>query len=314
MSTPLSRSEIVKILIVSAMLLVLNSHATGGNKPKVSVNLQSMGLHPRFQNHNGSRSCKFRSLVYRSVGWIDEHRVLVAFNSTPECSSTSGTFGGKLKIAVLDTSGKLERSIDLPYESEWIDRASLLVNGGVSMRRDGTAVVELKQLDLRSGRTLKLLVLSPELSVIQEVQPDSPATFADLTSDREGVAFWQSSRCRLYRGKPLRAVGDCSEKELLSESLLGKHVNSPFLEGYTTYDWSAADTGRVVVLGYKSNGICSDLGFFCPSDGMLFVFEVPDRSPVFKLKVSAAAAAALSPSGKNLAIMQRGLLEILPLP
>jgi hypothetical protein len=305
---------------VTALLLVSGVAAVSSERPKMTVDLQGLGLREGVINVDGSRNCNFRSPAYRSVGWLDNNRIVVAFNSTPECSSKPGKFTGMLKVAIVDLKGKLLRTKEIAYETGWTAKLSWLKNGGVSVGTGGIVIVEFTAQDpnLQASKS-RLLILSSELSILQEIDVGR-GSLAGLTKDGSGLMVWSSENlpgvaCRIYTGVPFKQAGTCPPREDGQTIPPLEYRECASLGGYDVYGFSEAnEKKRAVLFGYKSRAPCADLGIFCSTTSHLFVCDTGPEKARFQLKVVWDAAAALSPDGTKLGVLQKRRLELYLVP
>lgn len=322
-----------RVALSSVLIFICTSRlGAAGQKPAVDVDLLRLGIPVEiFQNHP-HRECPFVSEKYGSIGWFDPDRVLVALSTSPYCSKKAAGFAGTLRLMIFDSKGNLIRSKDLTYESKWDYGYSVLHNGGISIGPQGLILVELIAC-AESGRPqrAKVLVLSEDFSVVQEIDTDYHQRYYDrlgyfgVLEDRSAVLFsrWDGvdgheRQCFLYTGVPLHQTGSCKEKELYGPTGELPHEYSELrrvVRGWQTSGVEfSQDKRRAGVFAYKEPGICDMFGAFCPKNGRWILFDLAANRILKTVNLPIDSLTALSPNGRQLVVLAEGRFRIFALP
>src|SRR5436190_18366810 len=94
-----------KRIVVCALLCLSGLRGEAGNKPDRSVDLLAHGMRTDAFERPSYNKCPYQYRGYRSVQWLDEERILVAFNTSPDCAMKAGLLAGVLRLAVFDLKG-----------------------------------------------------------------------------------------------------------------------------------------------------------------------------------------------------------------
>jgi hypothetical protein len=304
-------------------------------KPSLTVDLVATGMPADQPEESSYKTCPYQYLGYRSVQWLDTQRILVAFNTSPYCALKEGIQAGTLRLIVFDLNGNLLHSADVSYDAGAGLGVLLIAHDGIWIGPNQTVIVEIPGSHLKAQPSSrdKVLVLSSELSPEQEIDTDSHQTyydgihFAGVGADRHAVLFWSSDggighdrKCLLFSGMPLKPDGACTPQDLDELDPSVQYQRPALLpKGYQirAFAGSSMDGGRVTLFGVKEGGLlggCDLFGKLCPSHGILITFETATNQLIFKMKLPLSGRAAISPSGKHLALLQNNRLEIFPLP
>src|ERR1700758_896590 len=103
--------------LVAVSFLFRSNVACLETKPLISIDLIDKGLPSDFFRKATSSTCPHQYVGYRAVQWVDSDKLLVAFNTVPDCSGRSWRLVGNLKILTYDLQGKMLQSAELHYEA-----------------------------------------------------------------------------------------------------------------------------------------------------------------------------------------------------
>ena len=320
--------------VLASVLWMASLNACLETKPTLTVDLIGKGLPSYAFARTNYTECPYQYLSYRSVEWLDPQFVIVAFSTSPSCSKGPEILRGNLRLITFDLNGSVVRSTDVPYDTVGSNVVSLLVHDGVWIGPDRRVIVEVPGSHLKAQPSSrdKVLVLSTELSLEQEIDTDYHQTYYDairfegVTADRQSVLFSTSEsavgrqrKCLLFRGKPLKQIGSCQPQDLDDLDLSAQyHRSDLFPKDYSVvFAGMSTDGRRASLFGVKKGGffgLCDLISTFCPSSGRLVVFETAANHPLLVRTLPVDGRAALSPSGAHLAVLENDRLEVFSLP
>jgi hypothetical protein len=316
--------------IVIVLTLVCCFYANAQAKPIVSVDLTTHGLPGDAFVRKSYKECPHRYFGYRSVEWLDELHLLVAFNTNPGCAMTGEPLDGSLRLVTFDSQGKMLRSTDVTYQAGDGGGLRLISHGGIWIGPERTIVVEVPSPQLKSlpDSRDKLLAFSDELVQIQEIDIDDHDRkgdgmhFEKVTQDRRRVIFWTSRdretkgrECFSYSKFPIENPDACFPGDL---DRLGPIRDADIVpNGYEfrSFAGASADDSRSSIFAVKAeNAPCMLSGKLCPSIGRALVFDTNTRRILLNMEIPLDGRAALCPDGRSLAVLQQNKLEIFVVP
>src|SRR5579864_3658164 len=112
-------------------------------RPIVSIDLRSMGLPPDAFKRQTYRECPYGYLGYRAVDWLDSERLLVAFNTSPDCAKHEGLVPGSLRLVTFDFEGVALHSTDVPYDAGDGIGVRVIFHDGIWVGPQKTIIVEI---------------------------------------------------------------------------------------------------------------------------------------------------------------------------
>jgi hypothetical protein len=311
------------------LFLLAPSGAPSETKPTVSIDLMSKGLPSGFFGRYDFGLCRHTYLGYRSVRWISTARLLVAFNTTPDCSRRARRVEGNLRLMTFDLRGIVLNSTDLQYEAGEgiLTTREEPENDGIWIGPQSTVLVNFPGVLLKTSMSQpRLVIFSPDLLRIQEVIPKDSIKFEGVTADHNSVVFEDDHPrqspdriiCLLYSGTPLVQTGHCPSAkidEVRLPHLQGDPFAVPVPEGYFAFPIGRSlDGTRVAAFATKESALCELAGIFCPSHGKLVVGQKDLKSPLFSIDLSYYGRADVSPDGKYVAVFDKNAVRIFALP
>ena len=207
-----------------------------------------------------------------------------------------------------------------------------LEHDGIWIGPNKTIVVEIpgSHLKVQPNSRNKVVVLSSDLAVVQEIDTDSHENYWDrinfggITNNRAQALFWSSDggvgherKCFIYTGNPLKQTGTCAEKDLDQPDPPAEYSQSSLLpKGYEVraFAGKSMDGARASLFGAKKSAVCDNFGKFCPTRGELIVFDPRTKKQLFVTSFPLSGRAALSPTGNHVAVIENDRLEIFELP
>jgi hypothetical protein len=328
-----SPSRFPKGILICALLWIGSLCTAAEPKPTLTIDLLAKGLPVDAFKRSSYKECPHQYRGYRTVQWIDAQRLLVGFNTSPDCAKKEGILAGVLRLVVFDLKGDALHSVDISYDAGSGIGIRLIQHDGVWIGPDQTVVVEIpgSRLKAQPNSRDRVVVLSSDLSLEQEIDTDSHENywdglhFAGTTADHHEVLFWTSDgvkgheqKCLLYSGKPLKQAGTCAPEDLHRPDPPAEYRQSTLLpKGYqvVTLAGSSTDGGRVSLLGVKGEGgLCDIFGKSCRSSARLIVLDTATNRLIFGMGLALDGRAALSPAGKYIAAMENNRIEIFSLP
>ena len=307
------------------LLLALVPVLAAAQKPVVTIDLVRLGMPQDFFSR---KPCTFSFNGYRAVRWLDEHQLLVAFNTTPDCTAAQRAFSGQIRIVSFDLQGHVLNQAETSYEPGPGNLIRPLLNDGIWIGANQTVLIEVpgNHFEGRPETRDKVVVLSSELKRIQEIDTDSHGKYYDrinfegVKADHSAVMFWTSDgnlshprKCLLYSGTPLQESGTCSTGDLDLPIVPNEYSRtSVFPKSYEirAFVGRSSDGSRAALFGVRKSSSCELLGWFCPSSGKVVVFDPMSGRVIFELALPLGGRAELSPDGKHLATLEANNLEI----
>lgn len=316
-------------LLLAAICLCVQAQIFAQAAAPLLVDLAPAGLTGDALAQENAKSCLYAFLGYRTVRWLDNDTLLLAFNLSPMCSATSIHPEGKAKLVTFNWKGELLHSAEFSYDAGVANASPAMARDGVWIGPDRTLLVSVPQTpDGKEGETKgDVLVFSRELAQVQELP-----TFTDIRHNKGfsflGVPWDQSAAiffterprtdewaCRAYTGNPLADSGRCDLAP--GDRAPGYEVST--LAGVSkgqqaTYAGKSADGSRLAVFLQKKSDMCLVSQLLCTWQGSLVVLDRKTHHRYFESKFPANGRADLSPDGKHLATFAKGMLEIFALP
>src|SRR6266852_2668114 len=321
-----------KRFLVCALLWVGSVLGAAKTKPILIIDLLARGMPPESSEGNSYKTCPYQYRGYRSVRWLDAKQILVAFNTSPDCAKKEGILSGALRLVTFDLNGGLQHSADISYDAGDGIAIRLIQHDGIWVGPGRTVIVEIPGSHLKAQPTSrdKIAIFSPELSLDQEIETDSHQIyydgmhFAGVTADHEAIRFWTSDgrgrKCLLFSGTPLKQTGTCSRSDVDMAEISVEYRQSaqmPKSCAVIAFAGRSTDGGTARLFAVNDmgtmSGFCELFGRFCPSHGELIVFDTATNRLVFNMRLPLAGRAALSPTGKHLAVLENNRVEIFSL-
>jgi hypothetical protein len=315
---------------VIVLALICCYSADAQTKPIVSIDLTTAGIPQDAFSRKNYKDCPRQYFGYRSVEWLDEHRILVAFNTSPDCALKDGLLDGSLRIATFDLQGKMLQSTDVAYQAGDGGAVRVISHGGIWIGPDHTVIVEIPSPHLKAlpDSRDKVLVFSDELTQIQVFDTDDHdrigdgTHFAGVTEDRRRVLFSTPSdretkerTCLSYSKFPVTDPDACSLYDLGSIKQRPDVTAVPKGYEFRAFPGASPDGLRSSVFAVKEeNAPCMLFGKFCRLKGTIVVFEPKTKRTLLKMDIPLDGRAALSPDGRSLAVLQQNKLEIFVVP
>lgn len=325
----------VRPTLLCALWWAASAGAVAATPPVLSVDLLTKGMHADSSEGKSYKTCPYQYFGYRAVEWLDAQQILVAFSTTPHCATKEGILTGKVRLVTFSLDGRPLHSTDLPYDAGEGLGVRMIQHDGVWIGPGRSVIVEVpgSRLKAQPNSRDKVVVLSSELSSEQEIDTDSHEAyydgihFAGVTGDHQAVLFWTSDgvigharSCLVFNGKPLKQMGTCLPQDLESLDPTADYKFSVLLpKNYQVRAFAGRSMHgeRISLFAVKEGGFlgaCDIVAKFCPSDGELIVFDTNTNRPVLRRRLPLSGRAALSPTGKHLAVMENNRLEVFPLP
>jgi hypothetical protein len=304
--------------------------ANGQIKPVVSFDLRPAGLPRDAFARKSYKECPYQYFGYRWVEWLDAERLLVAFNTSPDCAVKDGLLTGSLRLATFDVQGNMLHSADVAYDAGNGNGVRIILHGGIWIGPDQTVIVEVPSPHLKAlpNSHDRVLAFSDKLIQIQEIDIDGHIHIGDgihfegVSPDRLRILFSKASddktssrTCLSYSTVPMTNAKACFPQEL--DSIDPKPDIDAVPKGYefAAFPGSSPDGLRLSVIAVKNgNAFCELFDKFCPSAARLVVFDTYTRRALIKKDLPLDGRAALSLDGGRLAVLERNRLEIFVVP
>ncbi len=117
-------------------------------KPEVRISLFSEGLPRNFFTPEAGR-CASQIIGYRSVVWLNDHRLAVVFNTSPGCREIPDRqVQGAARVVAFDIQGSVKAVRDLPYLADGY--GEVVADGEAMAGPDGTLLFRLQSVNLDS--------------------------------------------------------------------------------------------------------------------------------------------------------------------
>ena len=316
--------------VVIVLALICCSSASAQTQPTVSVDLTTMGLPSDAFVRKNYKECPRQYFGYRSVEWLDERRILVAFNTNPDCAFNEGLMDGSLRLVTFDLQGKVLHSGDVAYPAGDGGAIRVIAHGGIWIGPDHTVIVEVPSPHLKAlpDSRDKVVVFSDELTQIQDIDTDyhdrigDGMQFAGVTQDRSRVLFSmpgdrakRERTCLSYSKFPMTSADACSPYDLGSIKQPPDTTAVPKGYEFRAFAGASTDGLRSSVFAVKGEKApCMLSGKFCGSKGTIVVFETKTKRTLLKMDIPLDGRAALSLDGRGLAVLQQNKLEIFVVP
>lgn len=302
--------------------------AGGGSGQGATVDLEKLGM-PKDMFHAGTLArCPNDLLTYRAVAWLDAGTVLAAYTVTPPCPATMAPAANAvLKLAAFDVEGRLQHTVNVPYVA---GLNNMLPHDGVWALGDGRVAVELPPAKWARGPAAagELAVWQADFKTAQVISLNGDAEDElhpmGVTADGQRMVMWRGTNrlndahCVEFGGSPLAETGACAAAELDAMEKRAHDADgfpAPKGEEVMMFTGASRDGSRAsVLLTREEIEECRTEGQYCPTNGEFVVFDVKSKQTLLKEKVSVLGRMALAPDGKHAAVMDKGKLEIVPVP
>jgi hypothetical protein len=118
MAAMLEMKTFVSVAVIFGVLSGCSPAQTTKEPPAdVRVSLSTHGLPKGFFRADAER-CAHEIISYRFVVWLNNERIAVGFNTSPNCPpSPDHKVDGSARVLIFDVRGNLKASRDLPYEA-----------------------------------------------------------------------------------------------------------------------------------------------------------------------------------------------------
>ncbi len=121
--------------------------AAGAPKPDVRIDLSTHGLPKGFFQPDADTKCGNQIIGYRFVVWLNDDRVAVGFNTSPNCRpSPDRKVNGSARILVFDATGVLKAERDIPYLADGY--GELVAQGEAGPGPSGTLLFRVQSVNL----------------------------------------------------------------------------------------------------------------------------------------------------------------------
>jgi len=302
----------------------------GQIKQVVSIDLTVAGLPADAFTQKSYKECPYQYFGYRSVEWLDAQRLLVAFNTSPECAVKEGLLAGSLRLATFDMQGNMLHSADTEYDAGNGIGVRIIGHGGIWIGPRQTVIVEVPSPHLKTlpHSHDRVLAFSEELIQIQEIDSDDHARIGDgihlagVSPDRQRVLFWTANHekareqtCLSYSSVPMTNAEACSPQDL--DAIDPEPDMDVVPKGYEfrAFPGTSTDGLRSSIFAVKNeSAFCEVFGKFCPSKGRLVVFETNTKRALIQKDLPLNGRAALSLDGRRLAVLEQNRLKIFVVP
>ncbi len=118
-----------------------------GPAAAVRVPLSSKGLPAGFFHVDADTKCAGQIIGYRFVVWLNNDRIAVGFNTSPNCRmSRDRTVDGMARILVLDLQGKVQASRDIAYPAD--GNGEIVADGEARPGPAGTLLFRIQSVNL----------------------------------------------------------------------------------------------------------------------------------------------------------------------
>ncbi len=326
-----ARRKTAQLAILLSIVLspICCRSASAQTKPIVSVDLRTAGLPQDAFVRKNYKQCPHQYFGYRSVEWLDANRVLLAFNTGPDCAATEGLRDDSLRLATFDVQGKKLHSADVACHAGDGGALPIISHGGIWIGPDQTVIVEVPSPHLKAlpDSHDRLLAFSDDLVQIQEIDIGDHDRIGDgmhfsaVSQDRRHVLFsapgepTKTRPCVAYSKFPITNPEACSPEDLASINPRPNIEAVPKGYEYRAFPGASTDGRRSSLFAVKEeNASCELAGKLCRSKGRVVVFETSTRQTLLKMDIPLNGRAALSPDGTRLAVLQQNSLQIFAVP
>lgn len=196
--------------IVTLLLAIIEcGGAQSKEEPEISVDLRPFDIPKGFFQE--SERCKHTYNTVRSLIWLDEDRLVLAFSTNPECSDIGGPVSAAIRIISFELNGKKLTSQDIPYDAG--DGGAIRLSPANCVQRgpDNTILVQ----SVTAQSTAQLSLFSQNLELLQKLDLPRATTFEGVTSEHHWIIL-ETPGANLgkdytyYSGVPLAPVGKFS--------------------------------------------------------------------------------------------------------
>ncbi len=134
------------VLMSGLFLGCSKAQADIGPPPDVRVSLSSHGLPADFFQA-GADKCAGQIIGYRFVVWLNNDRVAVGFNTSPNCrQSRDRKVDGMARILIFDLHGTIAASRDVPYFADGY--GEVVADGEAEAGPGGTLLFRIQSVNL----------------------------------------------------------------------------------------------------------------------------------------------------------------------
>src|SRR5947209_2823571 len=124
--------------------------AVGEPKPDVQVDLIARGLPKAFFQHDADAKCGNQIIGYRFIVWLNDDRVAVGFNTSPNCRlSPNRKVNGSARVLVFTARGILKAERDIPYPADGY--GEVVAQGEAGSGPSGTLLFRMQSVNLDEG-------------------------------------------------------------------------------------------------------------------------------------------------------------------
>jgi len=140
--------------------------AAGPPKPDVRIDLSTHGLPKGFFQPDADTECGNQIIGYRFLVWLNDDRVAVGFNTSPNCRPSSGRkVNGSARVLVFSATGVLKAERDIPYIADGY--GELVAQGEAGPGPSGTLLFRVQSVNLdaegRNESNSGILLLDTDL-------------------------------------------------------------------------------------------------------------------------------------------------------
>lgn len=119
----------------------------GAPKPEVRIDLSAHGLPKGFFQPDADTKCGNQIIGYRFVVWLNDDRVAVGFNTSPNCRPSPDTkVNGSARIIVFSATGVVHAERDIPYLADGY--GELVAQGEAGPGPSGTLLFRIQSVNL----------------------------------------------------------------------------------------------------------------------------------------------------------------------
>ena len=165
-------------------------------KPDVRIDLSAHGLPKGFFQPEADTKCGSQIIGYRFVVWLNDDRVAVGFNTSPNCRpSPDRKVSGLARVLVFSATGVLKAERDIPYPADGY--GELVAQGEAGPGPSGTLLFRLQSVNLdpegRNESKSGILLLDSDLKDAGRLD-----RFLEQTTFANHALVFQDGNVRTY--------------------------------------------------------------------------------------------------------------------